>query len=110
MLVYANSTSTKHLRQILESTHGIIFFGTPHRGSPIATLSKIAHDITKVMGKRPATKTLDDLRIDSETLDRVSTYFKQLLSKHQINIHTFQEELPIYGVMVGSHNYTGESR
>lgn len=100
MLNYAQSTQTKRLKEILESTFGVIFFGTPHRGSPVATLSKIAHNITKAMGKNPATQTLADLEINSETLDRISTYFKQLLETKKINIHTFQEEMPMYGVMV----------
>ena len=100
MLSYANSSNTPHIKEILPATYGITFLGTPHRGTSLVHHAKIAYDITKVLGKNPATKTLSDLEINSQTLDRVSTYFKQLLMKHPIQIQTFREELPINGVMV----------
>lgn len=36
-----------HLNKILLATYGIIFLGTPHKGSSTATLGKISQEIKK---------------------------------------------------------------
>ena len=89
-----------YLKEILPATYGIIFLGTPHRGSEIATLARMAQEITKIMWKRPNTAVLRTLEVDSEALDRVGRAFSQILVEHPLRIHSFREEHPTNGIMV----------
>jgi hypothetical protein len=89
-----------HLKDILPATIGVCFLGTPHRGSGTATIGKIAFEISKVFFQKPAISVLRDLEVNSETLDRISKSFKQILADRKIKIHSFAEERPTTGVMV----------
>jgi hypothetical protein len=99
------------LRNIYDSTYGIIFLGTPHSGTILATLSgRLAQLIS------PATRTnlriVNVLRRDSEVLARIRNEFHSLLrcrrddGDHEIEITCFYEELPLpaIGVVVPKHS------
>ena len=88
-----------HLNEILPATYGIIFLGTPHRGSSTATLGKISQEITKVLLKQPNLSVLRDLEVNSSTLERISRGFSQIIEQKTIEIHSFREELPTNGIM-----------
>ena len=68
-----------YLKEIYNATYGITFLGTPHRGSSIASLGKMAHNASRVLWKRPNTAVLQDLERHSTTLDRVGKGFSQIL-------------------------------
>lgn len=99
-MLNASRNEVTYLKDVLPSSYGIIFLGTPHRGSSTATLGKIAQDITKVLWKSPNMSVLRDLEVNSQTLDRVSRGFNQILVDNSIQIHSFREELPTNGIMV----------
>ena len=101
----------EHLRRIYESTFGILFLGTPHSGTILATLSgRLAQFVS------PATRTnlriVNVLRRDSEVLARIRSEFHSLLrsyddeGNHEIKITCFYEELPlpVIGVVVPKHS------
>lgn len=69
----------------------------------MASLGKIAQEITKILWKAPNMSVLRDLEVNSETLDRVGKGFSQILVNSPLEIHSFREELPTKGVMA-SHN------
>ena len=100
-MLNASRNEVTYLKAILPATYGIVFLGTPHRGTSVATLGKIAQDITKILWKSPNMSVLRDLEISSQTLDRVSRGFSQILVDTPIEIHSFREELPTNGIMVG---------
>lgn len=84
-------------------TRGIIFMGTPHRGSGLA---KWAERLTISMGlvKQTNPDILAVLKRDSEVLARIQDSFHTIIlaqsqSDHpRIDITCFYEELPMPGV------------
>lgn len=99
-MLNASRNEVTYLKEILPATYGIIFLGTPHRGSSTATLGKMAQEITKILWKHPNTSVLRDLAVNSQTLDRIGRGFSQILAERPLEIHSFREELPTKGVMV----------
>lgn len=103
------------LNEILPATKGVMFLGTPHHGTKIATLGKIAFELSKVLLKRPNLQVLRGLEANSETLERIARSFGQVLSSGQIKVHSFREELDTAGVTIVDANsatigYLNETR
>lgn len=99
-MLNASRNEITYLKDILPATYGVIFLGMPHRGSSIATLGRIAQDVTKILWKSPNTSVLRDLEVNSQTLDRIGRGFSQVLEEMPLQIHSFYEELPTKGTMV----------
>lgn len=85
---------------ILPATIGVMFLGTPHHGSRSASLGKMVFEVSKLFFKKPNLQVLRGLETNSETLERISRSFGQILSTGRIKVHSFREELPTHGVMV----------
>lgn len=86
----------------MSNISGIIFLGTPHRGSNAATYGRIAYLLTKTFAFQSAnTKLLTALEKNSETLDRISTEFFHTLETYKtLRIASFSEEKQIrFGVL-----------
>lgn len=79
-------------KNIAPSTHGIIFLGTPHRGSKSASIGKIAYRITTFATKRPNLHLLRGLQRSSEILDRIGDSFRQSVYRHKWRLRSFHEE------------------
>jgi hypothetical protein len=86
------STEGTKLRDIAPATFGIIFLGTPHRGSQSASMGKIAFKLTIVATRRPNLKLLRGLERNSEILDRIGESFRQTVLKHNLRLSSFREE------------------
>jgi len=89
-----------HLNEILPATIGVCFLGTPHRGSPSASIGKVAFELSKAFFQHPNTTFLRTLETNSELLERVGKTFSQILVDRKVNISCFEEELPMAGVMI----------
>ena len=61
-----------HLSEIVQATMGVIFLGTPHHGSHMASLGKVAFNISKVFFQNPNTDILRGLERNSEILERIT--------------------------------------
>jgi hypothetical protein len=85
-----------HLGHIFSATRGIIFLGTPHRGSDKASLAKVVASIVGVVHNTNV-NLLRDLERDSQTLDRIGDRFRPMLEKHPFSVWSFVEKLPTYG-------------
>lgn len=90
-LIYSSgirNTKTDHLRSIFVSTYGIMFLGTPHKGSNVAEwgsrLEWICGAILpkKLMDTQP--QLVNALKSNSETLQNIDRDFIQLISKFHI--------------------------
>ncbi|KAF8248012.1 hypothetical protein K440DRAFT_627751 [Wilcoxina mikolae CBS 423.85] len=80
------------LASIYLATYGVVFFGTPHRGSQTASLGVIAATACKAVGKETNTNLLRSLETSSETLERISEAFAKIISRREIKVHSFLEE------------------
>lgn len=90
-------------RNLLRSTRGILFLGTPHHGSDLAKWTQwLASSIGVV--KRTNTEIVRVLRRDSEVLARIQESFHTMIMARiseglePIEIICFFEELPMPGV------------
>jgi hypothetical protein len=103
MLLSSKNSAEAHHRQILESTEGIVFMGTPHCGSQLADWAKIGTSMAKLV-KRLNESIISVLQPDSEVLARVQQEFHTMMrarsgaGKHQIRIVCFYEDLPTPGI------------
>ncbi|KAK7976268.1 hypothetical protein PG989_014731 [Apiospora arundinis] len=90
----AGATTDQTRQRLLENTHGIIFLGTPHRGSSSATYGRTAFRLSQVVAFQSANiKLITALERNSETLDRISTEFNESLAKNKdINMWSYSEE------------------
>lgn len=102
-MLNASRNEVTHLQEILPATYGVIFFGTPHQGTSLATIAKIGQESTKVFLKSPNVSILRALEVNSETLDHINRGFSQILEiRKEFQVHSFREELPTKGIMVGT--------
>jgi hypothetical protein len=88
------------VNEIFLATIGVMFLGTPHKGSRVASLGKIAFELSKMLLMNPNLQVLRALETNSEILERISSGFWQVLSTDRIEIHSFREELETNGVMI----------
>ncbi|KAJ4267323.1 hypothetical protein NW762_003427 [Fusarium torreyae] len=110
-LVTAKQRSEQHLQDIVNSTRGIIFLGTPHHGSSLAKIGELVSRSVGVI-KETNSDIVQVLTRDSEVLARIQDSFQALLmarSKDEasmIEITCFYEELPTkrYGLIVPKHS------
>ncbi|KAL9013912.1 MAG: hypothetical protein Q9173_001421 [Seirophora scorigena] len=88
----SSSNEGTRLKEIAPATHGLISFGTPHRGSTSASMVKMALHISEIFTIRPNLKLLKGHEKHSEILHRVGDSFHQTILKHRLTIYTFREE------------------
>ncbi|KAK6854637.1 hypothetical protein PG995_009730 [Apiospora arundinis] len=101
----AGATTDQTRQRLLENTHGIIFLGTPHRGSSSATYGRTAFRLSQFVAFQSANiKLITALERNSETLDRISTEFNESLAKNKnINMWSYSEEREVRFGVVGMH-------
>jgi hypothetical protein len=92
-------------------TRGIVFLGTPHRGSSAATYGRVVFRLTQLLAFQSVnTKLLCSLEKDSEILDRVSTAFIQTLIKSKtLHLWSFAEEKQVRWGLIGMHIVPADS-
>ncbi|KAK3175568.1 hypothetical protein K4F52_010160 [Lecanicillium sp. MT-2017a] len=101
-ILYSRDSPEFHLRGVFDCFSGIIFMGTPHRGSWMASWAKIpasALGLVKSMNK----SLLDVLETDNELLESNQLRFWSMVRRlreegRQINVTCFFEELPMGAV------------
>jgi protein SERAC1 len=97
------------LAKILPATRGIIFLGTPHRGSGVASLASVVASVTKLALRSTNDRLVQELERDAPTLDRIRDDFSRIVdeNKEKLVIYSFVEELPSpvigHKVMPGLH-------
>jgi protein SERAC1 len=92
------------LATILDATRGIIFLGTPHRGSEVTTLPKLVASIIQAV-QDVNMELIRDVETNSHTLDRIADSFGQIMDRRTFTVFSFEEELAMRGgrkVCIGS--------
>jgi protein SERAC1 len=72
------------LAAILPATVGIVFAGTPHRGSNKATWASIATNLAKLILKDHNDRVINALCRGSETLERLQNSFSGIASDMKV--------------------------
>ena len=83
---------------IKDHTLGLVFFGTPHRGSDRASYGKILANIVTGVMHKPKSKLINALQSNSEELMKLTSEFK--FEAPNMKIVTFYETKPI-GIFSG---------
>ena len=83
---------------IFLSTYGVVFLGTPHRGSPQAGLGIIAANVCRAMLQDANADILRSLEQDSEVLERIRDSFERMVTRGEVKAYSFVEEIPTTGV------------
>ena len=85
-----------HLRDIFESTIGMIFFGTPHGGADArGTLQRIAEKAIQATGCSVDKQIIDTLLPSAERLRELRNEFGPMAHEQNWIIHSFQEQLGV---------------
>ncbi|KAL8785752.1 MAG: hypothetical protein Q9195_008518 [Heterodermia aff. obscurata] len=91
-------TKTEHLRSIFISTYGILFLGTPHKGSDVAQWgSRLEWICNAVMPSgivNSSDQLVDALKTNNETLQNIDRQFTQLMDR--FHIFFFHEAKPTF--------------
>ncbi|TVY44095.1 Vegetative incompatibility protein [Lachnellula occidentalis] len=88
----SSQSEIQRLKRVAAATHGVLFLGTPHRGSGSATIGKHAYRIARLATKRPNIKLLRSLEKNSDTLKGISNRFRSTQQKWDIKISSFYED------------------
>ena len=87
-----------HFAGIFPAVRGIIFLGTPHRGSGLSSLAKVTASVAQMALQTVNDNLIRDLERDSQTLDRIRDSFSRSLARRAFTIWSFVEELSTPGV------------
>ena len=79
---------------IFLSTYGVVFLGTPHRGSHHASLGILAANVCRAMLQDTNTGILRSLEQNSEVLERIGEAFERMMIRERMEAYSFVEELP----------------
>lgn len=86
------------LKDILASTAGVLFFGTPHRGSLWVSTGKIISRFAKAIGFSTSNINLDLLTPNDAMLQILRDDFRKKLDKQQmLYVTSYQESLGYKG-------------
>ena len=81
---------------IKDATVGLIFLGTPHRGSDKVTYGKVLANVAQTISRRPPSRLLSALETNSNVLLRLTTDFRHQLPDYEV--YSFFELRPIKGL------------
>lgn len=84
--------AAQHFGSIRESTHGVVFLGTPHRGANIASYGETLVTIAKAVGLGSERSLVHTLREKSPELLKLATNFTDIYGAFEI--FCFYELLP----------------
>ena len=113
-ILLSQNSAEPHLQGLFTSVRGVMFMGTPHRGSWMAEWAKIPASALSYLGPTN-TSLLEVLETDSQYLESVQIRFWTMVrqlreSQRQFEVTCFFEELPlpIAGIVVPKESATLE--
>ncbi|KAI0418466.1 hypothetical protein F5X98DRAFT_338140 [Xylaria grammica] len=94
-LAICSTSNSENIENILKSTTGVMFLGTPHRGSNAAGVGEIARKAASLLLMDTNSRVLDSLSLRNSDLERCQDVFSSLWLKYNFQVKTFQEGLPL---------------
>ncbi|KAK5661230.1 hypothetical protein OQA88_11123 [Cercophora sp. LCS_1] len=102
MLARSSASEESSLASVVERTQGIIFLGTPHRGSQdFVAVADWVQKLLSSLGMETTTAIIDALGLRTTDLERAQEAFSSLWRKHNFRVKTFQEAHVLTGINVG---------
>jgi hypothetical protein len=108
MLDLANFSDERHIKDIIESTIGVVFFATPHLGSQMANAGEIVRQVASATLRIDSNdQLLDSLKLfggdghPSQELVQTNEHFRVLWGKYKFTVQTRQENISIANELVG---------
>ncbi|KAM5363810.1 hypothetical protein ACJZ2D_011844 [Fusarium nematophilum] len=102
MLAFSSTSDRIELKNIVTWTTGIIFLGTPHRGSPdLSAIGEWARSGLNLFRFQTTSKILDTLGLKTTDLERAQGSFSALWRQHNFQVKTFQEAFGLTGINLG---------
>ncbi len=97
-------------QKINEHTLGVVFFGTPHRGSAKANYGKVLANVATGLMHKPKSKLISALQSNSETLMRLTTEFNKFEATN-MEIMTFYEtkSMSYFSSLVSTRNHISKA-
>jgi|SRR6266566_3762663 len=95
MLALCATSNEDAFGDILYSTVGVVFLGTPHRGSSAAGIGEIVRKAASRLLMDTNSQILDSLSLKNSDLVRCQNSFSALWRTHDFIVKTFQEGLPL---------------
>ena len=89
------------IQLIGEATVGIIFLGTPHRGSEKASYGKVLAKVATTVMHKPAPALVNALRANSDALMRLTTDFRFQMPQYQVCSFYEMKPMRIFSSLVG---------
>lgn len=91
------STQSRY-QDLAKRSIGVLFFGTPHKGSAVASYATTLGNLLKAssLGRHTNTQLLKDLAVHSSTLEQVSDTFLQFGTS--LRVVTFYETEKVDGL------------
>ncbi|KAK5202612.1 hypothetical protein LTR41_011644 [Exophiala xenobiotica] len=83
-------------QSIKDATIGLIFLGTPHRGSDKATYGKVLANVAQSISHKPPPRLLSALQTNSDVLLQLTTNFRFQLPDYEV--YSFFELRPMKGL------------
>ncbi|KAI9668907.1 MAG: hypothetical protein M1817_005186 [Caeruleum heppii] len=97
-LHWAKTNRAERYQALHHRIKHIVFLGTPHRGSRMASMGDLVANFAAVALQDTNKAILKSLAVDSEILDRVHDDFAGMLYDGDFTVHSFQEGRGISGV------------
>lgn len=81
---------------MFKATAGVVFLGTPHRGSNQSAWATVAKNLHDAVLKDDDPRVIEALTRGSEVLERLHDSFSGLLQT--ISVYSFMENMPVKGI------------
>lgn len=96
---YLLSRDMPELRMVYEQIRGMVFLGTPHGGSGLASTGSVVSRLVNVF-RRSNTRLVEELHPDADTLNAIGHDFMSEVRKQNepLLLHYFFEELAVTGI------------
>jgi hypothetical protein len=93
---FSNQGRQQRVAALFNATAGIIFLGTPHRGSNKASWDRVARNLSEAVLNDSNQLVVEALIRGSEVLERLQDSFSGLLQN--ISVYSFLEDKPVDGI------------
>lgn len=84
-------------QRLYQDTFGIVFLGTPHRGSSWASWGSLCSNLAKLALQSTTSTLLQQIQVDSAVLQIIAHNFSNMI-RDDIKIHSFREERGMSGL------------